>query len=112
MRAMLTELPYRKLTGLRRFLIEVDRTTPRGARIAICLPYTAWEGGYGYGYYRASFLLPGKQVVPLLRLGADVPAPGNAALADFVACWGGAPRVDGFAVLWRSGDGVLMKRVR
>jgi hypothetical protein len=112
MRAMLTELPYRKLAGFRRFLLEVDRTTPRGARIAICLPFTGWESGYGYGYYRASFLLPGKQVVPLLRPDADLPAPGNVAVADFVACWHGAPRVDGFEELWRSGDGVLLKRTR
>jgi len=112
MRAMLTELPYRKLTGFRRFLMQVDRTTPHGARIAICLPFKGWESGYGYGYYRASFLLPGKQVVPLLRLGADVPAPGNVAVADFVACWHEVPRIDGFEVLWRSGEGVLMKRTR
>jgi hypothetical protein len=112
MRAMLTELPYRKLTGLRGFLLDVDRTTPPGARIAIWLPYAEWEGGYGYGYYRASFLLPGKQVVPLLRVGADVPAPGNLALADYVAAWGGAPRIEGFEVVWRNPVGAMMKRTR
>jgi hypothetical protein len=112
MRANFTEMPYRKLPGFRRFLIEVDRTTVPRSRIAICLPSQEWDGAYGYGYRRASFLLPGKQVVSLLRMDADVPAIENAALADYVACWHGAPRIDGFEISWRNADGTLMKRVR
>ena len=64
-RAALTELPYRKLPGLRRFLLGVDARTPPGARIAIWIPQPGWDGAYGYGYYRAPFFLTGKQVVPL-----------------------------------------------
>ena len=112
MRAAFTELPYRKLTGFRRFLIDIDARTPPGARIAIALPFQQWEGGYGYGYYRASFLLPGKQVVPLLVPGADRPAPENLAVADYVAAWHGAPKVPGFAEAWRGPDGTLLRRVR
>jgi hypothetical protein len=111
-RAFATELPYRKLPGFRRFLLEVDRTTPPGVRIAIALPYREWEGGYGYGYYRASFLLPGKQVVPLLQPGRDVPAPANIGGADYVACWHIAPSSRAFQLVWRSRDGMLLRPLK
>ena len=104
-RAAMTELPYRKLPGLRRLLVDVDRSTPRGAKIAIALPFRDWEGGYGYGYYRASFLLPGKQVVPLLP-------PSNLRFADYVMVWRGRPAIDGFVPVWTTSDGTLMVRRR
>ena len=111
-RAFTTELPYRKLPGFRRFLLEVDRTTPPGARIAIAIPFREWDSGYGYGYDRAGFLLPGKQIVPLLRIGADTPAPENLATADYVACWHVAPSTAAFRVIWRNADGMLLRRAR
>lgn len=112
MHAYLTELPYRKLPGWRAFLTGVDARTPPGARIAIALPYGQWEEGYGYGYYRASFLLPGKQVVPLLELHADRLAPQHLNDADYIASWRGEPRVDGFTTIWRTPDGALLRRNR
>ncbi len=111
-RAAMTELPYRKLQGLHRLFLDVDRSTPRGARIAIALPFGAWEGGYGYGYYRASFLLPGKQVVPLLELNRDVPQPENLRFADYVVAWHGKPEVKGFTAMWSTPDGTLLRRIR
>jgi len=111
-RAALTELPYRKLPGFRRFLLGVDARTPPGARIAISIPYAGWDGAYGYGYYRAPFLLTGKQAVPLQVPFVDRPAPENVRFADWIAAWHGAPSVPGFEVVWRSADGVLMRRVR
>jgi hypothetical protein len=109
-RAALTEMPYRKLPGYRRFLMDVDARTPIGARIAIWIPLPGWEGAYGYGYYRAPFLLTGKQVVPLQVPFVDKPAPQNVAQADWVAAWHGAPAIPGFEFAWRSEDGVLMRR--
>jgi hypothetical protein len=102
-RAAMTELPYRKLPGFRRLLVDADRVTPRGARIAIALPYAEWDGGYGYGYYRASFLLPGKQVVPLLP-------PSNIRFADYVLVWHGRPAIQGFMPVLATGDGTLYRR--
>ena len=110
--ALLTELPYRKLPGFRRFLLGVDAHTPIGARIAIWIPAPGWDGAYGYGYYRAPFFLTGKQVVPLQVPFVDRPAPENVRVADFVAAWHGAPSIPGFEVVWRSADGVLMRRVQ
>lgn len=107
-----TELPYRKLPGFRRFLIDVDRSTPPGAHVAICLPFRAWDSGYGYGFNRAGFLLPGKQAVPLLADGADRFEPRNLEASDFVACWHANASPSGFQPLWRSTDGILLRRVQ
>lgn len=106
MGATFAELPWRKLPGFQRFLEGVDARTPPGAQIAIAIPLPGWEGGYGYGYYRAAFLLPGKQIVPLLD------APENIQKADYIAAWHESPSVVGFDAIWRSGDGVLLKRTR
>jgi hypothetical protein len=110
MRQSMTELPYRKLPGFRRFITGVDAHTPPGARIAIWIPYAGWDGGYGYGYYRAPFFLTGKQVVPLQVPFVDKPAPENVALADYVAAWHGAPAISGFVPIWSDEDGVLLGR--
>jgi hypothetical protein len=109
-RPYLTELPYRKMPGLRELLVGADARTPPGASIAIFVPYSAWEGGYGYAYYRASYLLPGKQVIPLLRIGEDKPDPENLARADYVVCWGGVPPIPGFAKVWQTTSGMLLRR--
>ena len=109
-RMQLTELPYRRLPGFRQLMIEIDRRTPVGARIALAMPNREWEGGYGYGFLRAFFLLPGKQIVPLLALNTDRPAPENLATADYLAVWHGAPQVDGFELVWRGADGALLRR--
>ena len=73
MAAVFTELPYRRLPGLRRLLDDVDRLTPPGARIAVWAPYREWEGGYGYAFRRAPYLLPGKRVLPMLEADRDQP---------------------------------------
>ena len=110
--AFLAELPYRKLAGFQRLLLETAPRTFPGAKIAIALPFGAWEGGYGYGYYRASYLLPGRQVVPLLVPGEDRPAPQNLAVADYVLSWHSASSLPGFVTVWNSADGSLMRRKR
>jgi hypothetical protein len=112
MGASFAELPYRKMTGLRAFLIGVDAHTPPHTRIAIWVPFRQWEGGYGYAYYRASYLLPGKQVVPLLKPNEDRPQVENLAQADYIACWGGRIEAPGFVPAWQDGHGVLLRRER
>jgi hypothetical protein len=109
-RPILTELPYRKMPGLRELLIGANARTPQGASIAILVPYSSWEGGYGYAYYRSSYLLPGKQVIPLLRLGEDKSDAENLGHADYLVCWGGVPPVAGFATIWQTAAGMLLRR--
>jgi hypothetical protein len=112
MGASFAELPFRKMTGLRAFLMGVDARTPPHASIAIWVPFRQWEGGYGYAYYRSSYLLPGKQVVPLLAPNEDRPQFENLAQADYIACWGGRIEAPGFVPVWQDPHGVLLRRTR
>jgi hypothetical protein len=107
--ATFAELPFRKMTGLKDFLEGVDAHTPPRARIAIWVPFRQWEGGYGYAYYRASYLLPGKQLVPLLALHEDRVAFSNLAQADYVASFGERIEAPGFEKCWQDAHGTLLK---
>ena len=107
--AAFAELPFRKMTGLRAFLAAVDAHTPPHARIAIWVPFQQWEGGYGYAYGRASYLLPGKQVVPLLALHEDKVQFANLTQADYLAVFGQQIVAPGFTTTWQDDHGTLMK---
>ena len=108
----LTELPYSKMPGLRRFMLGVRERTRDGDRIAIVLPARRWEGGYAYGFIRSTYLLAGRQTVPLLS-DSDQPLPANIARATHIASWAGAPPpLPGFVVTWSTPDGVLLQRRR
>jgi len=112
--ASLTELPYHKLPGMRQFMLEVRARTRDGDAVAIASTMRRaplWTGGYDYLFARARYLLAGRLVVPLV--GADNrPQPGNLAMANYIACYRCESAADGFAVIWRSREGVLLRRVR
>jgi hypothetical protein len=97
------------MPGLKTFLEGVDAHTPPHARIAIWVPFRQWEVGYGYAYYRASYLLPGKQVVPLLALHEDRVDFSNLAQADYLASLGEQLVAPGFESCWRDEHGMLSK---
>ena len=125
--AFLTELPYRKVPGMRALLVEVDRRTPLGARILFVTPHRSWEGGYDYAFRRAQYLLAGRELVPMLDEGAgrraqgagetpppDVllpPAP-RALRPDYIVCWSACAMPAEFAVVWRDEHGTLARRIR
>ena len=91
--AYLTELPYRKVPGLRRLCVEADRRTPPGARVLFAAPPNE---GYEYAFRRAQYLLAGKDVVP----------SGN---ADTIVCLP-ACSARGFRTVWRSDQGAVLQR--
>jgi hypothetical protein len=112
--AALTEMPYRKLPGMRQFLAAVRERTRDGDVIAIAAPLhrkTGWLGSYDYLYERAHYLLAGRSVVPLIDVD-DHLQPQNLALATHVAGYRCQPQVPGFRLIWRSQDGVLLRRER
>src|SRR5947207_2787879 len=48
-----------------RFLEGVRAQTRDGDSIAIVVPTLDWDNGYSYAYYRASYILSGREVLPL-----------------------------------------------
>lgn len=95
--AYLTELPYRKVPGLRQLCVEADRRTPLEARILFVAPVN----GYEYAFRRAQYLLAGRDLIPMGRAEAR---PG------FVVCLPSCDVPAGFTVAWRSDRGMLLKR--
>ena len=96
--AHFTELPYRKVPGLREVCVEADRRTPPGARILFVAP----PRGYEYAFRRAQYLLAGKELMPMV--GRNEGPPG------FVACVGRCAVPAGSTVVWQSNAGMLLKR--
>src|SRR5438093_1193036 len=48
-----------------RFLEGVRAHTRSGDTIALVVPTFNWDGGYSYAYYRATYFLTGREVLPL-----------------------------------------------
>ena len=97
----------RPLPGYREFLEAVRAHTRDGDVVAILVPARRWEFGYSFAYYRASYVLAGREVLPLVwhhdeLLGANFRA------AQYVAAWH-VPAPPGSVVVSASG-GVLVKR--
>ena len=90
-----------------RFLEEVRARTHDGDSIAILVPTRHWDGGYSYAYYRASYFLPGREVLPLVTP-QDAIVPQNFRRAGYVAIWRMQPPQGG-RVVWSGSGGVLMR---
>lgn len=71
-----------------RFLLEVRQRTPPGTTIAISTPAEKFQPDYAYRYYRASYQLAGRRVIPL-KDRDDRDHPERAAQADYIAVWDG-----------------------
>lgn len=100
--AYLTELPYRKIPGLRQLLVETNRRTPDGARILFAMPGSIQKDGYDYAFGRAQYMLAGKDVVP--RFAKD------AGDVEYIVCWSRCNPPAHFAVIWKSDVGSLARR--
>ena len=107
--AELTAGPDRAAPGYAAFLREVRARTPDDARIAVAVPMRRWGAGYEYAYYRASYALAGREVIPLVDRD-DSAHLGRLRDAEWVASWGMAPRIPGFAPAWRGEGGILLRR--
>lgn len=91
------------------FIRGVREHTQPGDTIAVIVPVMRWDDGYSYAYYRASYFLSGREVLPLID-GDGRTHPENFAAAKYVAVWRAriAPRG---TVVW-SGDGGVLTRHR
>ena len=97
----------RRYPGYPEFLEAVRAQTNHGDSIALLVPPRRWEYGYSYAYFRASYVLAGRQVLPLVS-DRDALLGENFRAAQYVAAWHVTPP-DG-AVVMRASGGVLVKR--
>jgi len=89
------------------FLEEVRAHTQRGDTIALVVPAMLWDNNYSYAYYRASYYLTGREVLPLVRRD-DSPIPENFARAKYIAAWRRGVRDATRHVVWAGRGGVLL----
>src|SRR6185436_13409793 len=89
------------------FLADVRAHTKKGDSIALIVPQLKWDDGYSYAYYRASYFLSGRVVLPVVT-----PDNGNVhqnvVRAGYVALWRIAPSATRRRVVFEGHDGVLL----
>ena len=99
--------PDRRWPQYPRFLEGVREHTAPGDRIAIApLPGAAAES-YAFAYYRASYFLPGRVVIPVIDPRSLRPIPANLQSVRYIAVFGESGEL---SVAWRGDGGTLYHR--
>ena len=91
------------------FLAAVRARTADGDSIVIVAPPRRWDDGYAYAYYRASYFLPGREVLPVMDE-HDVVHRENLQRARYIAAWRVNVPPSAGSVIWRGNGGVLVRR--
>lgn len=92
-----------------RFLAGVRERTANGDSIAIVVPTFDWDEGYSYAYYRASYLLAGRVVLPVGFSDHQL-HPENFRAARYVAVWGRPFPPSRRTVVWEGEGGTLLRQ--
>jgi hypothetical protein len=90
------------------FLRGVRAHTNAGDSIALVVPVAKWDDGYAYAYYRASYFLTGREVLPLVTPN-NAMVPGNFRRARYAAFWRVRPPAAA-RVVWQGSGGMLVTR--
>ena len=91
------------------FIEGVRAHTDDGDSIAIVVPTLDWDRGYSYAYYRASYLLTGREVLPLADRENHLQLL-NFRNAKYIAVWNTSMPQAHFTTVWRGAGGVLLRR--
>ena len=110
MAAALTARPDVQAPGYRRCLDRAGELTPRGASVAVLVPWRRWDPAYAYAYYRATYLLTGRRVVPLLDR-HHVPHLERLRTSEWVVSWQVPLPESELSQIDRNGD-CIVARVR
>jgi hypothetical protein len=105
----LTAYPDRLAPQYPRFLQAVRERTQNGDSIVIVVPMLRWDDGYAYAYYRASYILAGREVLPLIT-SDDRAHQENFNAARYVAAWRWNVPPAKLQVVWRGEGGTLLRR--
>ena len=92
-----------------RFIEGVRQRTQNGDSIALVAPTLNWDNGYSYAYYRASYLLAGREVLPLSLEDGSL-HPENFRRAKYIAVFGHSFPAARYTVLWQGEGGALLRR--
>jgi hypothetical protein len=92
-----------------RFLQHVRACTRAGDSIAIVAPAMKWDDGYSYAYYRGSYFLAGREVLPLVTADDRV-HPENFQRARYIATWRANVPAGRYKVLCQAEGGALLQR--
>ena len=104
----LTSTPDRLWPQFPRFVAGVRARTEHGDSIAIIPPSLDWNDGYSYAYYRASYLLAGREVLPVVSEDGTRQTE-NLTRAKYLAVWGrGVP--PGRNIVWQGEGGILLRQ--
>jgi hypothetical protein len=109
LRAIFTGFPDRTAPQYPSFLEEVREATPPGAPVALVVPMRRWDEGYSYAYYRASYFLAGRHVLPIVG-DRDQLIPESIDRALYIAAWRTQIRTAGFEPVWERDEGMLYVR--
>ncbi len=91
-----------------RFLQQVRAHTRDGDAVVIVVPMLKWDDGYSYAYYRASYFLAGREVLPLVTAD-DRAHPENVRAARYIAGWHMTRQPGLGEVVWEGEGGVLLR---
>ena len=91
------------------FLEAVRERTQNGDSIALIAPTLDWENGYSYAYYRSSYFLAGREVLPVADSRGGL-HPENFRRARYVAVWGREMPPGHRTVVWQGYGGVLLRQ--
>jgi hypothetical protein len=89
------------------FLADLRQHTKPGDTIAVVVPAMGWDEGYSYAYYRASYFLSGREVLPLVTPD-NRRLPQNFLAAKYIAAFGVRLRVPA-DVIWQGDQGALLR---
>ena len=90
------------------FLAAVRASTHDGDTIALLVPARRGSNDYSYAYFRASYFLAGREVLPVIDEDGRIIA-GNVRDAQFVAAWHGR-LASNRRLLWRAYGGEFFAR--
>jgi hypothetical protein len=99
--------PDRAWPDYPRFLEGVREHTKPGDTVALIVPAMGWKTGYSYAYYRASYFLTGREVLPVVTPD-NARLPQNFRGAKYIAVFGVGLRVPA-DVVWRGQRGALLR---
>jgi len=89
------------------FLSDLREHTQPGDTIAVIVPAMGWDDGYSYAYYRASYFLTGREVLPLVTPD-NRRLPRNFLAAKYIAVFGVRLRMPA-DVIWQGDQGALLR---